>query len=230
MEKKLLDAGEIYRTAVQVLTKPDEFFRRMPKTGGFVEPMIFLVVMGVAGGLIQAVAGIAGLRPAGGMAMGVASIIILPILIAVFGFVGAGILFVVWKLLGSQESYETAYRCGAYTGALTPIVTVLHFVPYIGAAVGIALSVYLLVVASEAVHGIPAQKAWVAFGIIGLLLILMNLSAEHAARKIAREGEIFRRDAEEATRTLQKQAEQIQKEAEEAARALQEQAEREGRK
>src|SRR4030042_1303997 len=104
-----------------------------------------MVVMGINGGLIQSIFSIIGLRGASGMAMGVASIILLPIIIGIFGFVGAAILFGIWKLMGSQESYETAYRCVAYISALTPITAVLGLVPFIGGAVGIALTTYFVV-------------------------------------------------------------------------------------
>src|SRR4030042_2812457 len=119
--KEMINLTRIRDTAIKVLTSPSEFFREMPKTGGFVEPLIFMVVMGVIGGLIHSIFSIIGLRVASGMAMGAASIILLPIVIGIFGFVGAAILFIIWKIMGSQEPYETAYRCAAYISDLTPI-------------------------------------------------------------------------------------------------------------
>ena len=168
MEQKPFDLGSvlasIQKTAMSVLTSPSAFFREMPKTGGFVEPLIFMVIMGIISGLIQTILSIVGLHFAGGIAMGVASIILFPIVIAIGGFIGAAVLFVIWMLLGSKESYETAYRCGAYISVLMPIMTVLGLIPYLGSAVGIALYVYFLVVASMEVHKIPSQKAWLVFG------------------------------------------------------------------
>jgi MFS family permease len=183
----------------------------MPKTGGFIEPLIFMVVMGVISGLIQTIFSLVGLHIAAGMAMGVASIILVPIVMAIGGFIGAAILFVIWKLLGSQESYETAYRCGAYISVLTPIATVLGLIPYIGSAIGILLITYFLVVASVEVHNIPSQKAWLVFGIIGAILIIMNISAQYSARKFAREAVKFREKMEETSKAMKKQAEQMQK-------------------
>lgn len=133
MEGKGINFAAFPQTAIKVLTAPAAFFREMPKTGGFVEPLVFAVVMGVIAGLIQSVISILGLNVAAGMATGVASIVIMPIMIAIVGFVGAAILFVIWKLMGSQESYETAYRCGAYISAFAPIAAVLSIIPYLGA-------------------------------------------------------------------------------------------------
>lgn len=214
METKGINIAAIPQTAIRVIISPSAFFREMQKTGGYVEPLVFMVVMGVIGGLIQTVFSLLGLHLAAGMAMGAASIIILPILIAIFGFVGAAIIFVIWKLMGSQESYETAYRCAAYISALTPITTVLGLIPYLGAPIGIVLSTFFLVIASVEVHKIPSRKAWLVFGIIGAILIIMSISSEFAARRLAVEAKKFQKDMEEASKAMQKQAEEMQKQME----------------
>jgi len=214
METESINLTSIQKTAMSVLTSPSSFFREMPKTGGFVEPLIFMVIMGVISGLIQTIFSIISLNVAGGMAMGIASIILVPIFAAILGFVGAAILFVIWKLLGSQESYETAYRCGAYLSVLMPIITVLGLVPYLGSAVGIALYVYFLVTASVEVHNIPSQKAWLVFGIIGAILIIMNISAQMTSRKLSKEAVKLREKMEETSKAMKKQAEQMQKQTE----------------
>jgi hypothetical protein len=222
METESINLTSIQKTAMTVLTSPSSFFREMPKTGGFVEPLIFMVIMGVISGLIQTIFSIISLNVAGGMAMGVASIILVPIFAAIFGFVGAAILFIIWKLLGSQESYETAYRCGAYLSVLMPIITVLGLIPYLGSAVGISLYVSFLVMASVEVHKIPSQKAWLVFGIIGAILIVMNISAQMTAKKLSRETVKFREKMEETSKAMKKQAEEMQRQAEEARKAAEE--------
>jgi len=224
--KNTVNLTEIRDTAIKVLTSPAEFFREMPKTGGFVEPLIFMVAMGVIGGLIQSIFSIIGLRGASGMAMGAASIILLPIIIGIFGFVGAAILFAIWKVMGSQEAYETAYRCTAYISALTPITSLVGLIPYIGGAIGIALATYFIVIASIEVHKIPSQKAWLVFGIIGAILVILSFSGEIASRRVSRDAIRLRQEAEKASKMMQKQAEdaarQLQKSAEEAKKILEE--------
>lgn len=218
MEQKSIDLasmlGSVQKTAMSVLTSPSAFFREMPKTGGFVEPLIFMVIMGIISGLIQTVFSLVGLHITGGMAMSVWSIILVPIVIAIGGFIGAAILFVIWKLLGSKEDYETAYRCGAYISVLMPIITVLGIIPYLGSAIGIALYVYFLVIASVEVHKIPSQKAWLVFGIIGAILIILNISGQITARKYSREAGKLRERMEETSKAMKKQAEQMQKQTE----------------
>jgi len=226
MEKEGFDLKEIVETAIKVLTSPQTFFKGMPKEGGYVKPLIFMIVMGVVGGLIQSIFNIIGLRVATGLAMGVASIILVPIVIAIFGFVGAAILYLIWKLMGSQEEYETAYRCAAYISALTPITCVLGIVPYIGGAVGVALAMYLTIIASIEVHRIPSQKAWLVFGIIGAILISLTITGEISSRRMVREAGKFQKQMEKTTKEMQKQVEgatkEMQKATEEATKALEE--------
>ncbi len=214
METESINLTSIQKTAMSVLTSPSSFFRGMPKTGGFFEPLIFMVIMGVISGLIQTIFSIISLNISGGMAMGVGSIILVPIVIAVGGFIGAAILFGIWMLLGSKESYETAYRCGAYLSVLMPIITVLGLIPYLGSAVGIALYAYFLVIASVEVHNVPSQKAWLVFGIIGAILIIMNFSGQMTARKASREAVKLRQKMEETSKAMKRQAEQMQKQTE----------------
>jgi len=216
MKKETIDLNEIKETAVKVLTSPQAFFKEMPKTGGYVQPLIFMVVMGVIGGLIQSIFSIIGLKVATGLAMGVASIILVPIVTGIFGFVGAAILYLIWKVMGSQEDYETAYRCVAYISALTPITSILGIIPYIGGAVGIALAMYFTIIATIEVHRIPSQKAWLVFGIIGAILILLTITGEISSRRMAREAGRFQKQMEETTKQMQKQMEGVSKETQKA--------------
>ena len=185
MDQQGMDFAAIPQTAIRFITSPVAFYREMPKKGGYVGPLVFAVAMGVVGGIIQAVASLVALNPAASAMAGLASLFLVPIMVAIFGFIGAAIMFVIWKLMGSQEDYETAYRCGAYAAAFTPITMLLGLIPYAGSAVGILIMVYLLVVASVEVHKLPANKAWLVFGIIGAMLIVMSITAQMAAKKFA---------------------------------------------
>jgi hypothetical protein len=212
----------ILNTAIKVITNPAEFFRGMAKSGGFVDPLIFMVVMGVIGGIVQAIAGLFRLgmgRYAGAGAL--TYIAIMPIGIAIGGFIGALILFVIWKLMGSQESYETAYRCGAYSAAIVPITMIIGLIPYVGGLITMAWGVYLLVMASVEVHKIAAKTAWLVFGIIGAILAIGGLSAERTARRYASGGYPWSRGSREEVA-----AEDMGKAATAFAKAMQEEAKR----
>lgn len=232
METNKIDFTAIPQTAVRVVTAPAEFFKEMPKTGGFVEPLIFAAVLGLMAGVIYAVSGILGL---GYMNAGVGSsllmLIYMPVGAVIGSFIGAAILFVVWKLMGSNENYETAYRCVAYLAALSPIVALLALIPYAGGLINMAIYLYYTVVVSVEVHNLPSQKAWLVFGIIYVVFALWGVRSEHTARNMSSAAEQWRKAAEESAETVKQSAKEMekssadmQKQAEEMARQIQTQA------
>ena len=237
MEPKDINFAAMPQTAINVITKPAEFFRGMPKTGGFLEPLVFAVIMGLIAGIIQAILGFIGLGHAGGygggMMAGFGVIIFMPIAVAIGSFIGAAILFVIWKLMGSQENYETAYRCGAYLMALAPITAIISAVPYAGGLVNMAIYVFYLVAASIHVHNIPSQKAWLVFGIIGVIFALFGIFAEYKARNMGPELEKWRQMGEEyrkSAKDMEKSSQDLRRQAEEMAKQYQRQAEEAQRK
>jgi Uncharacterized protein conserved in archaea len=218
MEVKNINFAAMPQTAVQVVTAPTEFFKSMPKTGGFLEPLVFAVIMGFIAGIVHAI-----LSPFGvgygtgygrGMMSGFGMIIFMPIAAVIGSFIGAAIIFVIWKLMGSQENYETSYRCTAYLVVLAPVFVILRIIPYAGIIVYMAIYVYFIVIASTQVHNIPAQKAWMVFGIIGVVLTMLSLYGEYTARHMA--GERWRTTTEETAKQYQKYREEAKKQAEEA--------------
>ncbi|MEN6467525.1 MAG: YIP1 family protein [Smithella sp.] len=232
MEPKDINFAAMPQTAINVVTKPAEFFQGMPKTGGFLEPLVFAVIMGFIAGIIQAILSFIGLGHAGGygggMMAGFGAIIFVPIAIAIGSFIGAAILFVIWKLMGSQENYETAYRCGAYLTSLAPLIAVIGVIPYAGGLVNMAIYVFYLVAASIHVHNIPSQKAWLVFGIIGVIFALIGVFAEYKVRNMASSMDKWRQTGEEfrkSARDMEKSTEEMRKQAEEMAKQLKEQAE-----
>ena len=215
MEAKDINFAGMPQTAVRVVTAPAAFFKSMPKTGGFVEPLIFAVIMGFIAGIIQALINILGLSYAYvGFAESLGLMILYPIVIAIVSFIGAAIIYVIWKLIGSQENYETSYRCVAYLAALAPIFAIISIIPYAGVIINMAIYIYFLVIASSQVHKIPEQKAWMVFGIIGAILVLILITGEYKARNMAPTAEQYRRTAEEINRQYLKQIEEARKQAE----------------
>jgi hypothetical protein len=229
MEAKDINFAAMPQTAVKVVTAPADFFLEMPKTGGFLEPLIFAVIMGFIAGIIHAILSLFGAGyGAAGMTGGFSAIIIMPIAVAIGSFIGGAILFVIWKLMGSQEEYEAAYRCGAYLTALAPITAIISVVPYAGGIVNMAIFVFYLVTASIHVHNIPSQKAWLVFGIIAIVFALIGLTAEYKARNMSSSMEQWRQMGEEyrkSAKDMEQSSEARRKQAEEMARQYQRQAE-----
>lgn len=197
--------------ALAVITSPRQFYQRMEKTGGFGQPLVFLIVLGVLSGLVQGGESLVGLRP-GGAVIAAAVVVATPIIVAIFGFVAAGIVFVIWKVMGSQEPYETAYRCLAYSSAVAPINGVLGLIPFAGPALGFVWSTVLIVIASEEVHKVRPAVARVVFGGLCAVLIAMSLVGQLVGRYLG--------GADGALR-MQQMAAQMQAQTQAQAQALQ---------
>jgi len=177
----------VVNTMVSVITNPVAFFKALPKTGGFVDPTIFLVAMGLVGGVVQIVLSFFGMGLAASFFMALTFLIIIPLASVLFGFVGAAILYVIWKVMGSREDFPTAFRCVAYASAISPITTFLNLVPYMGSLLAIGWMTYLLVICSIEVHDLMAKPCWIVFGTLAAILALATVSSQYTARKFARE-------------------------------------------
>jgi Skp family chaperone for outer membrane proteins len=133
--------------------------------------------------------------------------------------------------MGSQEDYEAAYRCGAYLMALSPITAILGVIPYAGGIITMAIYVFYLVTASVHAHNIASQKAWLVFGIIGLIFVLSGLFAEHKVRNMGSEmekwreiGENMRKEYQDQAKDMGNSSEEMRKQAEEMAKQFKAQA------
>lgn len=178
------DINQVIAQAREVLTNPAAFYRDMPRAGGFAHPVIFVAVMAVATGVITAVWSLFG-TGAGFLAAGIGAIIIYPIFAVIGAFIAAAILFVIWKLMGSEQDYETAFRCWSAATAVYPVGALLAILPYIGIIVSIVWGTYLMIEASVAVHGRPRRTATLVFGILGALMVVSNVSSEYASRQMS---------------------------------------------
>lgn len=178
--------------AMAIAKNPGAFYRTMPKTGGYVAPMLFVIVMSVLAGCILFAYFLLGFG-ALGSAVGFGAIL-MTVLFALLGsFIAATIMYVIWKLMGSNENYETAYRCIAYAAIASPVSALLGPVPYIGSVTTALLLFYLMVVASTEVHNLQKRSAYLVFGILAALAIISNISNEIATRKMASSAEQFAR-------------------------------------
>ncbi len=182
-EKILRWYGDISETMIAVIRDPADFYRRMSRGGGFLDPMVFAGVMAVIVALIGGVFSLV----FGGVPFFdfLLSLVVAPAVFILFSFIGAGVFFILWRIMGSDESYETAYRCFAYASAITPVTTLIGIVPYLGSLAGILWMLYLVVVATVEVHGIEAKKAWTLFGVLFFLLAVVAMGSQYTARHVA---------------------------------------------
>lgn len=184
--QSIVNLERIKQQVILIITRPADFFRTMPASGGFTEPMVFLAVIGAITGIINFVVTV---FSSWGAAL--ALLVLAPLLAPLFAFIGAAIAFVIWKLLGSSQNYETSYRCVAYLAAISPITAVIGLIPYLGGILTAAWGFFLAVIVSTAVHQIARKKAQLVFGILFALIALSGISAEVAARKMEKRMEAW---------------------------------------
>lgn len=172
-------------TMLSVIRNPVEFYRGMAKTGGFRDPLAFVLSMGV---LVALIGGFLSIFTGGFHFFAfLASLVIGPVVFTLFSFVGAGVFFIIWRIMGSEEAYETAYRCLAYASAVSPVTMLFGVIPYLGSLAGILWMLYLVVTATVEVHRLEARKAWMLFGILFFLLVLVSMGSQYSARQVAKQ-------------------------------------------
>lgn len=178
------DLQQIIAQARAVLTNPAGYYAQMPRTGGYANPLVFVAVMALVTGIIAAFWSLFG-SGVGMLAAGLGAIIVYPIFAVIGAFIASAILFLIWKLMGSAEDYETAFRCWSAATAIYPIAALLAIIPYIGVIVSVAWGTYLMIEASVAVHQRERRLSMIVFGILGVLLLFSNLSSEYASRQLS---------------------------------------------
>ena len=185
MSEAEFNLGTVIDDAKKVVLDPVGFYKEMPRTGGFANPLIFVAVMAFVSGVLLALLGLIGLtkfNPMFGGHVSLAMIIVLPIGAVIGSFIGAAIIFVIWKLMGSEQNYQVAYRCLAYSAAILPVVSVLSVIPYIASIVRILWSFFLIYIASIHVHALKDSTAKIVFGVLAAIFVIVGINSERAAR------------------------------------------------
>jgi hypothetical protein len=168
-----LSMNNLFLWAAALVKDPGGFFSGMDKTSGYVTPMLYALAwlfLSMAVTIFSStVLGKSQPMPAGGVMV---------------------LLFLLWRLMGSHETYQTAFRCWAFLTPLSVASALLSPVPYLPLLV-FAYGVYLLVVASQKAHGLPAVRSWVVWGLLGGAFLLFVFMATLAGRALQRSGFTF---------------------------------------
>jgi hypothetical protein len=171
----------------EVMQRPSDFYRGMPKTGGYTDPLTFAAISFIIYALLAALLTVlfgSGTHMGGmydGMYEGMygsvrglgffailMTVIITPIAGIISLFIEAAILYIIYKILGGIGSYEGTVRFISYATA----VMVLSWIPIIGWIVGI-YEIYLYIVGGMYVHGVSMARSAIAILLPTLLVILL---------------------------------------------------------
>jgi hypothetical protein len=167
----------------EVMFRPSDFYRRMPKDGGYGEPLTFAAINFIISALLTGLLTLLFAREMymgsmyGGMygsnqEFGLGSLIVTVIMTPIGGiigiFIGAAILYIVFKILGGDGTYEGTVRFVSYATA----VLVLSWIPIIGWVMGI-YGIYLQIVGGMHVHNVSMIKSAIAVLLPAILLFIL---------------------------------------------------------
>jgi len=169
------DSSDFFSSLIQtikdVVTKPKEFFKAMPKNGGYGPLIIFGAVTAAVGAVIGGVLSLNPLSVIGGIFFG-------PIAFIIGSFIFGGIIHVTSLIFadGAKGGFEASWRAVAYpNAALAPVTSI----PIIGQLIGL-YGIYLAILGIQEVHSTTIGKAALAvliplavFIVIGVILALI---------------------------------------------------------
>ena len=151
-------------TLKQSLFAPREFFAKLPRSGGFLLPLLYAMIMetvGSYGGYLWGFAVgnpfFAHVQPSGSMAIVMGALV--PLLVFFSLVAGALVLHVCILMVGAaKEDFEATFRIACYTSG----PSLVNVIPVIGAWIALAWRIYLTVVAVREVHDTSTAKAVLA--------------------------------------------------------------------
>lgn len=160
----------------EVIQRPSDFYRKMPTTGGYADPLTFAAISYIIYGLLVALfdrgmmENVYGGMGAGGFGFStmVTIVIMIPIMGIIFLLIGAAILYLIYKLLGGTGTYEGTVRFISYATA----VQVLSWIPLIGLIFGL-YRIYLYIVGGMYVHNVSMGRSVIAVLLPTVLVFLL---------------------------------------------------------
>jgi len=172
-------------TLQMVLTRPTEAFTVMKREGGFGEPLIYAVVGGSVGAIVAFLFSLLfhsfGMfadqrNPFGAMAgMGIGSIgfiILVPFLIVIGLFIGAGIVHLCLMVLGgANQPFETTFRVLAFSQGSTGV---LQLIPVCGGVIACIWGIVVNCIGLARAHETDTGRA--ALAVFLPLIVCCGLS------------------------------------------------------
>ncbi|HIE31509.1 MAG TPA: hypothetical protein EYP67_03890 [Methanosarcinales archaeon] len=154
---------EFIETWKKVITTPSDFFRQMPTSGGYEEPLKFVVINYLIAGIGTALITFGSLFSA---------VIAAPIFGIVWMFIGGLIFYICFKIVGGSGSYEGTVRIVSYASA----VTAVSWIPIVGWIIGL-YAIYLAIIGGTFVHNLTTVKSAIAVFIPVIILLILGILA-----------------------------------------------------
>lgn len=151
-------------TLKEVLLSPTKFYRRMPTSQGFVNPLIFGLILGVLGGVF----GLAWQRVFA-LRLGefseitttnfVVITILLPLIVLVGLFIGSAIVHLCLMVVrGNRRGFEATFRVIAYSAA----AAIFTFIPLMGSLITFIYALVIVIIGLREGHEIGTGRVVLA--------------------------------------------------------------------
>ncbi len=176
MSDSTIDINKTIATAMQVITDPVGFYKSMPQSGGYTAPVTFVAMVAFVAAAIIFVLAVVGLGPVDHMGFSAAVLLpVYPVAAVIASFIMGGIVYLIFKLMGSTKDYEVAMRCVAYSFAVVPVVAAVSIITILGELLSPLWGCFLMYIASQHVHGLDEGKSKIVFGVLAAIFTLGNL-------------------------------------------------------
>ncbi len=168
-EFNLSDPIRSFVNAVRsVVLAPANFFRGLPRRGGFVNPLAFAVICALISALIGGIltvifspffadAGGTGEAFVGGLVGLIVGLILAPIFTAIGLFIGAGITHLLVMLLvkPTNAGFEATFRVVSYVS----VTQLISWIPFLGGIIAFVWGVVLSILGIREVHSTTTGTA-----------------------------------------------------------------------
>ena len=161
----------LFETIQMVLLRPMEAFAVMRREGGFTDPLLYTLILGMVGAVVSFVFSIGlhsfglGRRNGLGAMFGLGTapftmLILMPVIIVLFTFIMAGIVHLVLMMLcGAKQPFETTVRVVCFASGSANIV---HIIPFCGGTIAGIYSIVLNCIGLARAHETDTWRAVVA--------------------------------------------------------------------
>ena len=161
----------LLETIQMVLLRPMEAFAVMRREGGFMDPLLYTLILGMVGAVASFIFSIGlhsfgmGRRSGLGALFGMGAtsfgmLIVMPVIIVIFAFIMAGIAHLVLMLLsGAKQPFETTLRVICFGSGSA---NVLQIIPICGGTIAAIYSIVLNCIGLARAHETDTWRAVVA--------------------------------------------------------------------
>lgn len=152
----------------EVMKSPSHFYREMPKTGGYTDPIIFAAVNVAIYSLFYLLFNPGVYNVSGFSSLMVFAVALMaPVAGVIALFFDATLFHIIQKTLGGKGTYEGTVRFVLYASAASSLL----WIPFAGGIFGV-YQLYLYVVGGRFVHDISMERSALALFLSILLVIV----------------------------------------------------------